>query len=226
MNILVPVIFKSLILLPTPSASQHIGFETDGTNTIDMVVDVDSMMRDNIKIVVSDALGHSGGTRRIISTYRICDSDTDNVVPVDILDGGSWGMEGFMDSFYFTDPKKETISGWFTVDDASPVFSEAPEGGTTVEFTDRITLTVLNHDTAEKSRYVLRDNQVTYKMDGNGTFTLSSIRPKPVDIEDVSRTLRIYYLEGENPDDPVDVARLAILLRKMFPIPGRAGLKN
>lgn len=105
----------------------------------------------------------------------------------------------------------------FEVDNADPAVSMAPEGGDLIELRDRITMSVLNHDLAETTRYILRDNQITYRLDQSGSFVLTSIRPKPNDLDSVVSTLRIYDAD----DKLLDAEAFASSLRHLFPLPGK-----
>lgn len=215
MNILVPIAF-SLLAVAAPGEDREGCVEVGVADAdIEMIAATDSVAVGDIRLVVSDVLTTNGGSRRIIV------SELPDGTAVDILDGGPWGGEGFLDAFYVTDRKSETISAWLKIADANPVVTEAPEGGLLFEFTDRLNIVVLNHDTSEKETFVLRDNQITYRMNDDGHFSLVSIRPKPDDRDALARYLRIYDLNGPNPDTPVDGTYLAAYLSSLFPLPGK-----
>lgn len=219
MNILIPMVFSALTIAPADSCDICAVVPVlKGQVDVEMVAKVDSVDIDGIRIMTGDVIAVDGGSRRILYTVdqsgRVCD----------IIDGGSWGAEGPLDEFYLTDLRSNTLTPFFKVSDSNPVITEAPEGGIMIEFTDRIELTVINHDYGEQYDYVLRDNQVTYKVDADGMFALSSIRPKPDDLRNATRSMRVYDITLEDTSDPLDSASLARLLLKMFPLPGRVPL--
>lgn len=218
MNPVIPIAFAALSLVNEPDAEPAIAVEVFGeTPQVITAVDwpsVDELKFEDFTLETKDLTISNGGSRRVMLT---CSIDS---MPIDVIDGGTWGMEGFLDSFYFTDIRNETLTGWFTVSNASPQITSAPEGGKIVEFTDRITLTIFNHAVADTETYVLRDNQITYKLDDGGRFTLQSIRPKPDDIQSLISTLRIYYDSDEKTDTPLTASRFVATLRTLFPLPG------
>ena len=217
MGSILPLIFTVLALSPgdegQPLAPDIL---ISGPAEIEMIARVDSVAESgDVMIVASDVMATDGASRRILTL-----ENPDGSI-FDIMDGGPWGGDGFFEDVYITDRKSDTLSGILEIADASPVFSIAPEGGTMIEFTDRLKLTVLNHDTAENYEFILRDNQIFYKVDDR-RFKLMSVRPKPNDLEELTRFLRIYNPDGENPDDPLTAAQLSSLVSSLYPLPGKA----
>lgn len=223
MNSILPFIFAVLkVLAPgveagalTEVALPGVVIEGPGGRLPDAVYQVDSVRIDSLTVRMADVMGAEGESRRLIVAEDAAG------VALDAIDGGSFGQSGFVDRFYFTDRNHDTMTAWFEVADANPVFEAAPEGGTTLELTDRVTLTVLNHDTGEQERFTLRDNQVRFKIDGDGVFRLQSVRPKSDDLQDVARYLMIYDTEGDVGDVPLDGRAFGLALRRLFPVPGR-----
>lgn len=214
MNPLIPIIFSALSVFPSiGEGSSTPQIELDGAIPVQMLADVDTIRHGSIELVIGDAVAENGGSRRFIKTQ------TTTGEPIDIMDGGSWGMEGFFDRLYYTDRKRETLSAVITVADADPSFNPAPEGGVIIELTDRIVLRLINHDAAESVEYVLRDNQVKVKVDDSGHFRLESIRPKPNDLETLTRHIAVYDLYAEHSDEPLDARQFNLLMLKTFPIP-------
>lgn len=213
MNLLVPLVFSSVIL--SADTDRPYNLNVGDNNQIETWTDLCSEEIDGKTLVTSEILTSNGGSRRVMAIF-----DADGTTPIDVLDAGPWEMEGFLNNMYFTDKKSETITAWFHVDDSSPSVSEAPEGGKTIEFTDRITLTALNHDTDEKESYTIRDNQVIYKVDSSGIFSLFSIRPKSNDMNYITRNLLIYNTDKDT-ENPLSSSELTSFISSLFPIPAR-----
>lgn len=229
MTNLVPIILSALSLAQ-PEAGQDgapsLSLNTEGD--VAMVAFADSLPTSTAQVAVFDIVGNGCTSRRVLISL---DSEEK---AVDVLDGGSWGEGGFLDTYYYiTDRRGDTMTAMFTVADAAPAVSPAPEGGELIEFTDRITLSLLNHDLAETTRYILRDNQVTYHLDSQGMFTLVSIRPKPNDLDVVGSSLLIYDMrigdekdvtaggQESTPDKPLDKNAFSKSLMHLFPLPGK-----
>lgn len=217
MSPLIPIILTALsVCQPSDDAPAGIMVSAEPGVTVSTVVAVDSIPFADGKVVFGDVLADNGASRRIVTAYGA------DGVPTDVIDGGSWGGSGLIDRLYFTDRRGDTMTGWLEVADASPAVGDAPEGGKLIEFTDRVTLTLLNHDTSETEVYTLRDNQVTYLL-ADGRFRLLSIRPKPDDLQQTVRYLRVYDTEADDDraDRPLDYVAFSTLLKQLFPIPGR-----
>lgn len=212
MNPIIPFAFKTLCIITNPDTIPHVSLELADNAEIGNIIEVEEACLGDINLITDYVEATNGASRRTLASYK------DH--PVDIIDAGSWGMEGFLDQFYFTDIHGDTLTAWFTVNDATPTLSQAPEGGYTIEFTDRISLIVLNHDTDEQEGFILRDNQVIYKLDQNGIFSLSSIRPKPNDIVSLTEAFRIYDIDTDS-ENPLSSTELSQKLRVLFPFPGR-----
>lgn len=215
MNPLIPLTFNLLSISPNLDVQDGAPQIALAGTEIEMVVPTDTIKTSGGSIVVADVLAADGGSRRLLTSL------SDNELPVDIMDGGPWGAEGFLDRFDFTDRRANTLSVLFTVADADPVITRAPEGGTVIEFTDRLYLTVFNHDDGESQALVVRDNQITYLMDAGGNFTLSSIRPKPNDLKDIVTLYRVYDMESDDSDSPLDAEQFGTILKFLFPLPGK-----
>lgn len=216
MNVITPLIFAALAINPqTESTDSLVDVEVFPLNRIETVVPVDTLREENLFIVSYDVLGQSGGTRRVLLSYN------DKGEAVDVIDGGLRAQSGFIERLYFTDRRHDTMTAWFEIGDSRPVITRTPEGSYQVEFSDNISLTVLNHDTAEQEYFTLRDNQVVFRIGDDGRFSLYSIRPKANDVAEVSRYLRIYDMDSERSDEPMDASALGVLLSRLFPLPGK-----
>lgn len=216
MNPLIPIIFGVLGLNnPGDQADVEPRIELCGGAQVQMVAPVDSINEGNIKLVFLDVVADTGGSRRVLMT------ETAGVGPADIIDGGSWGAEGFIDRFYFTDHKGETLTGYYTVADARPEVSVAPEGGMIIELTDRVELDILNYDGNENLKTVIRDNQVRLKVDEAGKFQLISIRPKPNDLSSLTHNVIIYDTQQGEDDEVIEGSVFEYRLREILPIAGK-----
>lgn len=213
MNTLVPLVFSALSLSPSDNATEApFSVVLSEPDTAEMIAPTDTVsLTEAVRMVQFDVLGREGGSRRVMMTLG-----TDGTA-LDIRDGGSFGDLGFVDGLYLTDRKRETISAAIEVSDASPRVSPDPENPDRViiELTDRIVLEVFNFDTAEKESYVVRDNQVMFSVGSDGIFRLTSIRPKPNDLEALVSTLRVYSPDN---DEPLDAAGLSAWLSQLFPV--------
>lgn len=212
MNPVIPIAFKTLCILTAPDSIPFMSVELEDGLDIGTIYEAEKVSLGDIYLITNYIEATNGASRRTFVTYKD--------YPIDIIDAGSEAMEGFLDNFYITDPRGDTITGWFTVSDAAPVVTDAPEGGYNIEFTDRISLIVINHDSSDQENYVLRDNQVIYKIDEDGAFSLTSIRPKPDDIASATRMLHIYDIEIDT-ENPLSSGEMAQKLRQLLPIPGR-----
>lgn len=213
MTNIIPLVFSVLSIVSTDSVPVA-DIAVTSAGGVEMIAPVDTIGTDYGFVVVSDVLAMDGGSRRILTAY------TSDGRIADIIDGGSWGEEGFADNLYVTNRHNNTVSAYLTVADANPVFLKAPEGGTIIELTDCIALNVIDFDDNATYRYILRDNQVTYKIGEDGTFALMSIRPKPNDRVAITRTMAVYDLYSESPDKPLTANELDALIKTCFPIPG------
>lgn len=247
MNLLVPIAFCCLTIIPnedSTDATQIIlsdGKVVDAIETIDTLTFKTSFNGTPLtqKVISQAVYSQDGGSRRFLSV-----SHDDNRF-TDVIDGGPFAMQGLPDNLYITDRQGDTMTAWLTVYDANPVFSPAPEGGTLLELTDRIVMTVLNHDTEEKEDYILRDNQITYLIenynensdsyskpgetisDPRSRFRLLSIRPKPNDMEYLCRMLKIYDVSDDaTADEPMSYSQFSKWLNTLFPVRCTSSSKN
>lgn len=204
--------------VPNRAFRQDILIQLTGNEPIEAVEAVECISVDSLRFNIYDVIGANGGSRRLVA---LCSGDTLS----DLIDGGGWGTEGMLDNLYVTDRRGDTMSAVITVSDASPSFTEAPEGGVLVELTDRIVLTIINFDSAEKDSFVICDNQVVYKADMDGVFRLQSIRPRPDDLRGLARAFLFYDL-NKSSDNPLTDTELLRTLRSVFPVPGRVTARS
>ena len=212
---LVPLVLKSVALIAEPDSIPALNVQLSEENSVEMIAPVDTLKLDSGVLEIFDVLGHEGGSRRILI------SKNNDGIPVEVLDGGSWGEEGILDRIVVTNRRNDSMTAWLKVYDASPTVDPAPEGGYLVEFNDRIDMIVLNHDTTEQESFTLRDNQVIYKLDGSGHLQIVSVRPRSKDIHGLTRYLNIYDYASDTIDEPLTAVELAELLSRLFPVPGK-----
>lgn len=216
MSFIIPLIFTALsVTASTENPEEYILNATLADDQkVEMTLCTDTIALKDQYIYVYDVISDNGGTRRALI------SANNSGKFIDVIDGGSWGGECFLDNLYLTDRKNNTLTGIMNIENSNPIVSPAPEGGYTIEFTDRISVDVINHDDNETARYVLRDNQILYKILEDGTFRQSSIRPKPNDLNSFTANLLVYDYVAEN-EKPLSAGDLFELLKKYFPFPGK-----
>lgn len=210
MNVIIPIILAAFGMIngcPTAVlANDSANTETVLTATYDTL--------QGLQLATYDVLADNGSSRRILAVL----SPQDSLLCA--IDAGSWGTEGLLDSIYITDRRMETITATWFIADAAPRFSPSPDNdGTDIEFTDRITLSVTNHDQATTERYILRDNQIIIHCTPQGDLRITSVRPKPDDLSAVTRAFRFYA--SADTSQALDRTRLSALMAKLFPLPGR-----
>lgn len=218
MNVFVPLVFSMLTLSAVDGVVTS-GDVSDGDvpfsvaaggESVTMVVPTDTVClgASGLRVVSYDVLGDEGGSRRVLCVTDAAGRATG------VRDGGLFGGECFADSLYITDLAGQTVTGVVVAGDASPTVAEAPEGGVwVVEMSDRLCLRLSGGGRGVDGDYVLRDNQVTYAIDGEGRLRLTSIRPRP---DDVDRLLRVVCVYGDDCAEPMSGSQLASLLRRWF----------
>lgn len=216
MNVLVPFFFTLLSIVWGDDGNFDVNVVANHDIVYTEAISADTLtISETEPVVVAcvyDAVGQIG-SRRYMVTF---DADSR---PVDVTDLGKQRDTGFPDDLYITDKQRNTLTGVFTVEVSDYDLSPSPEGGYTIEQTDKIVAKVINHDNNESTDYVLRHTTIVKHIDKEGHIRLQSIRPTTDDAEAFVREYCVYLLDTEDADTIMDAANLRAFLAASFPIP-------